>query len=195
MRMMLGYFLPDREFTWEELEKLSAKIEGKATWPQQMAINLHDMGFDVTMVEGFDGRAFIRDGADYLHRAFGKDIAEWQIANSDLPQEQKLYQAAYDRGVDIQKAIPTLADMQSYIKKGYLVAANVNSPRLRGKEGYVGHFVVILSIDDTELVLHDPGLPARPNVRVPIETFQAAWADPDDNAKNFIAIKPKEVTT
>jgi hypothetical protein len=193
MRMILGYFLPDREFSWKELEQLSAKVEGLSTWPQQMLINLRKMGFAATMVEGFDGHAFIRNGGQYLKEAFGEETAEWQIKNSDIPQEQKLYQEAYDTGVDIQCRVPTLADIQDYLQKGYLVAATINSRQLDGKDGYVGHFVVVLSIDDQEMVLHNPGLPARQAQRVTREQFMEAWADPNETAQNFIAIKKETI--
>ena len=108
LRMMLKYFLPDREFSWEELEKMTAKMPGKATWPAQMLINLIDMGFDVVMVESFDAEAFVKDGGDYLKREFGAETAEWQIANSDIPQEQRLYKKLLNSGVNYQKRIPTV---------------------------------------------------------------------------------------
>jgi len=193
IRMILGYFLPDREFSWEELEQLSAKVEGLATWPEQMLINLRKMGFAVTMVEGFDGRAFIKDGAQYLKDTFGEEIAAWQIKNSDLPQEQRLYQEAYDTGVDIQTRIPSLEDIKTFQQQDYLVAVTVNSRKLDGKEGYTGHFVVILSIDDKEVLLHNPGLPARQAEHVPLEQFMNAWTDPNETARNFIAIKKETI--
>jgi hypothetical protein len=40
IRGILKYFLPDRKFSWEELDRMSAQKPGMATWPQQMLINL-----------------------------------------------------------------------------------------------------------------------------------------------------------
>lgn len=191
IKMILGCFLPQREFTWEELEQLSAKKEGLSTWPQQTLINLRRMGFEVIMVEGFDGKAFIKEGGKYLCDAFGKEVADWQIAHSDIPQEQRLYQEAYDSGVDIQKRTPNLAEVRAYLERDYMIKTSVNSRKLQGREGYVGHSVVILAVSDDEVLLHDPGLPPRAAAKVPLKQFMAAWADPDETAQNFIAIKPE----
>ena len=87
-RMIFKYFLPDREFSWEELEKMSAKVEGLGTWPSAMLIQAQKMGFDVITVEGFDAKAFIEEGANYLRQAFGEETGAWQVTNSDIPQEQ-----------------------------------------------------------------------------------------------------------
>jgi hypothetical protein len=177
IKMVLGYFLPDQDFSWEELDRLSAKTESMATWPQRMLINLQKMGFTVASVGNFDGRAFIRDGAKYLQETLSPEVADWQIGHSDLSQAQKDYQAAYDQDIDIQKRIPELTDLQAYQQQGYIVSTKVNS-----------HRVVILAIDEQGVVLHDPGLPPYPALRVPREQFVAAWAYPDRTAQSFTAI-------
>src|SRR5688500_16648100 len=90
-KMMLKYYLPKRDFSWEELDRMAAKKPDLATWPQQMMFNLHSMGFDIVMIEGFDGPAFVKDGAKYLKRTFGAETAAWQISHSDIPAEQEIY--------------------------------------------------------------------------------------------------------
>lgn len=190
MKMILGYFLPSREFSWKELDDLSAKREGLGTWAQRMLINLRQMGFIVVRVGGFDGRAFIRDGAKYIKQAYDNpEAAAWQIKHSDIPQEQQTYQDAYDEGVDIQVRVPELSEIQAYQEQNFLVYTLLNSRSLHNKSGYAGHFVVILSIDKHEVVLHDPGLPPQPALHVPIQQFISAWSYPNKANRNFTAIK------
>jgi len=190
--MILGYYQPERDFSWEELDTLSAKQEGMATWPQAMLSAMEALGFDITMVEGFDGHAFIERGGAYLQEAFGSEIAKWQIENSNIDDERELYKKAYSSGVDIQNRIPNIEDLKDYMAQGYFVACNVNSSKLNQKPGYVGHFILILDITDQEIVMHDPGLPAMPERHVGLDLFEQAWADPNDAARNFVAIRPKE---
>ncbi len=190
--MMLGYFMPERELSLDDLVKLSGSVEGMSTWPSRMLIELDKLGLDVVMVEGFDGEEFAKRGAEYLRDTFGGATADWQIANSDIAKEQADYQELFDRKINVQKRIPTLEDVKSYLSQGYLVKCTVNSRRLSGLDGYVGHSVVVLSVDDGGVVLHNPGPPPVPNQHVDTETFNAAWAYPNENAKEFIAIKPKK---
>lgn len=189
-RMVLEYFLPDQNFSWEELDKMSAKLPGMATWPQRMLLNLHRMGFDVLMVESFDAEAFIAEGGEYLKRRSGERVAEWQISHSDLPQERQFYRDLLALDC-IQRRIPTLEDAKTYLDKGYLIICVVNSCRLWGKEGYVGHAVLVYDIDQKYVTIHDPGgdeVEAKPGRRVTRAKFEPAWADPSDQNKDLIAI-------
>lgn len=189
--MILKYFLPDRDFSWEELEKMSAKVPGKATWPAQMLLNLETMNFDVTIIESFDAKKFIKEGAEYLREEFGADVAEWQVSHSDIPQEQHLYQKMLDSGVHYEFRPPTLADIKHYLTEGYLVKVSLNSKHLNHKPGYVGHSVVVYDIDDEHIVFHDPGLPAQEARVETLEHFESAWASPNEKAKELIAVKYK----
>jgi hypothetical protein len=191
-RMVLKYFLPDREFSWEELDALSARLPGRATWPQQMLLNLHKMNFDVEMIEGFDGPAFIEEGEAYLKRTFGKEAAAWQVAHGNIPAEQKIYKELLATDVHVEKRLPNLDEMQYFLDRGYLIVCTVNSRRLNQTPGYVGHAVVIYDINDTSVTLHDPGLPARKARQLTRQAFTEAWADPNDDARNFIAVKLNE---
>lgn len=167
---------------------MSAKVPGKSTWPQQMLINLKEMDFDIVVVEGFDGHEFIKRGAAYLKDAFGKETAEWQTKNSDIPQEQKLYQKMYDLGVQCETRIPRLSEIREHLDRGYLVQCTVNSRALNHKEGYIGHSVLVYAVDDDYVTLHDPGPEPHENRQVPLEDFERAWATPHNHA-NFIALK------
>jgi len=187
-RMILKYFLPDRTFSWRELETMSAKLPGKATWPSLMLINLKQMGFDVALIEKFDAQAFIKEGGEYLQREFGPETSAWQIAHSDIPQEQKLYQRMLNSGVTYENRVPTQRDIRDYLRHGYLVKATLNSKRLNHQKGYSGHSVVIYAADDQRITFHDPGLPAREARVESAADFEAAWADPNDQAKELIAI-------
>lgn len=192
LKMVLKYFLPDKDYSWKQLEKMTAKAPGKATWPQKMLLSLNDMGFETVMIEAFDGKAFIKDGGKYLQRTFGKQTADWQIANSDIAGEQKLYSQLLNTDAKIENRIPVLGDIKKYLKAGYLVICVVNSKRLNHKRGYAGHFVVVLAIGSSNIIIHDPGLPATENRVEPIDNFEAAWANPNDHAKSLIAIKYEE---
>ena len=50
----------------------------------------------------------------------------------------------------------------------------VNSMVLNDHEGYEGHSVVVLDVDDKNIWFHDPGLPAMENRKVSHELFQKA---------------------
>lgn len=132
----------------------------------------------------------MRKGGDYLLSHFGENVGQAQIDHSDMAQEIKLA-GLFNQKIISELRIPEIADLRSCLDDGYLPGCNVNSRRLNGMEGYSGHFVVVIGYDEKSLLLHDPGLPARQNLRVSNEAFERAWAYPDSTAKNYFAIRPQ----
>jgi len=191
--MILKHFLPGRDFSMEDTEGLTGKRPGMATWPQQTLLSMRQLGFDVAMAEAFDVQAFIDEGGEYLRRAFGDQLADWQIANSDIPYEQGLYQQLQTSDVTLENRVPEFGDMKAYLDAGHLITCTVNSRKLNKKPGYAGHAVLVYDLDDQHVTFHDPGLPPLAGRRLTLNDFEAAWAYPNEQAKGFIAMKYKGV--
>lgn len=190
LKMVLKYFLPNKDFSWEELEKLTAKVEGLWTWPTQGLINLHKMGFEIVDIDDFDIEEFIRDSKDYLIRKYGREVGEAQIKYSDLEQERRIYKEYLKLNLHQQRT-PTIEDLKKLIDAGYLAICNVNSYALNNETGYAGHFVVIYDYDGENLYLHDPGSPPMEARKVPYGAFMKAWEYPDETATNIQAFRMK----
>ena len=187
--MMLSSILPEKQFGLDDVIHMSGSKKGKSVWPAKMLVEMRKLGIDVVMIEGFNARRFVAEGADYLRDEFAGETAEWQIANSDIPKEQRNYVELLASGVKIEKRIPTTSDICSLLDAGWLVKCTVNSRRLKKLDGYVGHSVVVLSVDKDEIILHNPGLPPEPFQHVSIADFEAAWAYPNEAAKELIAAR------
>ena len=188
LRMLLKYFEPEKDFTWEELETITAKVEGMSTWKSAMWIWLKEHDYDLHIIESFDARRFIAEGNAYLIDEFGEETATWQIKMSDIPQERRLYKELLEK-VPLDNREPLVKDIKTYIDNGYLVCASINSRKLAHQDGYVGHSVVVTGYDDTTITLNNPGLPAAEGQVVSEEAFNAAWASPNVKAKEMFAVR------
>jgi hypothetical protein len=188
--MLILYFWPDEKYTFEELDKISAKVEGLWTWPTAALLWLQNKGVEILIREVFDNKRFVDEGGDYLIEFYGSEVAHEQIKHSDIIQERRLMKQAIQK-LKIQKKIPSIKDIAELLQKKYLICCNVNSKALSGKSGYVGHFVVVYGIDaDKELLyMHDPGLPPRPNREVNFKDFERAWAYPNEKVKGLTAFR------
>lgn len=189
-KMVLKYFKPDKEFTWEELDKITAKVEGLWTWPTAGLLWLHSNGFEVKTIDPFDNNEFIKHKGQYLIDLMGEEVGRAQIENSDIDQEVR-HTKIFVRTIQPEERIPNIDDIKELLQKGYLVICNINPYVLNDKTGYSGHFVLIKGLEGETFFLHDPGLPAYENRQVAIEKFEQAWAYPDKNAKNIMALKPE----
>lgn len=190
MKMILGYYFPKENFTWEQLEEFTGKKPGKWTWPMKGWLYLAERGLDVTYYGTFDYSAFVTDAENYLLTRYGKEVGEAQITNSDIPYEVSVSKSLLEKIVQ-EKRIPTIEDIKEFISQGCLLLCNVNYYPLYGKPGYAGHFVLIYGIDEQFVYLQDPGLPPNPNAKIPLTNFVSAWSYSGDENKGLTVIRRK----
>ncbi len=188
VRMVLKFFKPEEEYSWEELERMTAKIEGQWTWPIAVMIWLSKNGFDVQDVELFDYQKFSIHGKVYLQDMFGLEIAEAQDKHTNLKQEQELSKELVTC-VEVQMRVPTVINLRNYLEEGYLLICNINAAKLDDVDGYLPHVVVVFGHENGTLLLHNPGLPPNENQRVSVDRFEKAWAYPEESGKNMLAVR------
>jgi hypothetical protein len=160
-RMILAQQLPDRQFSMQDMLNLTGAKEGLATWPAKTLLELDNLGLESVMIGSFNGQAFAERGVPYIREVMGDEVADWQEKYSDIPEERARYAELYQKGIPVIEAVPTLDTVSEYLGNGYLVQCGVNSKRLRGEDGYVGHSVLVLAVSNQEVVLHNPGPPAE----------------------------------
>lgn len=191
LRMVLKFFCPNKEYTWDELDKITAKVEGMWTWPMAGLLWLQEQGFQVQDYENFNYEEFIKRGGNFLRDEYGEEVGTAQINHSIIDQE-KDFAVELLKKISIKKGKFTVKDIKKLLQDKYLIICLVNSQKLNNQEGYVGHFVVIKGITNNELILHDPGLPPQENRKVSFEEFEKAWAYPNEKAKNIMAFRLKK---
>lgn len=188
--MILKFFWPDKEFSFEQLDEITGKYPDGSTWAAQGHVWLVEQGFEVAYWTLIEWEKFAADGSDYLAKEFGQEVAEWQIANTDIEKEQARAQTALRKVPTYQKE-PHIADIMRFLDEGYLIKCTVNSSKLNNRDGYAGHVIVVKGYQDGQLIIHDPGLPPLKDRRISYDDFEEAWAYPNKKAKELVAIRVK----
>jgi hypothetical protein len=186
--MILKYFKPEMEIPWPTWSRLTGYEEDKGSWASAGLIWFKAHGFRVIHITSFNYELFSSAGGQYLLTAFGQEVGEWQIANTNMPRERARANVLIRANI-YKKREPTIKNMKEYLDAGYLLRCMVNARALNGMSGYVGHAVVVKGYDSEGFIIHDPGLPPKPNRKVTYETFEQAWAYPNNEAKELDAIK------
>jgi len=190
LKIILAYFWPSREFSYEELDKISAKVPGKWTWPTAAMTWLMEQGYDIRLIEDFDYDAFAKRGEAYIMERCGAEVGKAQIENSVISRERE-YAGKFAAVAPLENRIPTFEDIKELLEAGYLVICNINAAALYGFEGYSGHFVVVFECNQKTVTIHDPGLPSQPSLKVKHAIFEKGWAYPTEREKNLLAIRLK----
>lgn len=186
----MKYFWPDKNYSWKQLEKISAKKKGLWTWPFAALVWLSKNGIEVRNIERFDYQKFIRKGENYLIELLGTKVGATQIKHSDISQERRLSKI-FIKSIKTEQRLPTIRDIKSLLQNGFLPICNINARSLNKKEGYAGHFVVVIGFTQNRLLLHDPGLPPFKDRKVSFREFEKAWAYPNKTSKNIMAFRKK----
>jgi hypothetical protein len=187
LKMILGVLMPGREFTIEELERITHKVPGAGSFATHHLIWLVEHGFDVQRWDTYDWPAFRDEGLEYIRRTLGEDAAKYAANSSDIPSEQAVIDQFLDK-VPIIKRHPKIANVEKLFNEGWLVRTPINSCIINHKPGYIGHSVVITGFDADSVIFHDPDLPGTPNRRVSRELLQEAM---DSFGGEIDAVRPK----
>ena len=190
-RMVLKYFLPEKDFTFKELDDITAKKESLWTWPFAGSIWMRENNFEVKSIDCFNFQMFIEKGGQYIIDEYGAEVGEAQIKNSNIAQERK-FAKKFLSCIETEARIPQKEDIQILMSDGYINIVNLNVRALNGREGYAGHSIVITGFDDLGFWFHDPGLPGIKNRYITSDIFEKAWSYPSDKAKNILAFRLKK---
>lgn len=188
-RMILKYFLSEQDFSWDELDKKTAKQKDMWTWPMAGLCWLQEIGFDVKYIENFDFQAFLDRKEDYLIEHFGPDVGNDQIIHSDVQAEMQ-WTEKFLQNIQSENRVPNVNEITQFLDNGYLLTAMVNYRPLYDLEGYAGHCIVINGYADKYLIINDPNSPDSRETHVSYERFIKAWSYPDKTANNITALKP-----
>lgn len=190
LRMVIGYFEPNRALTWAQLDKITGKREGLWTSTGEGLSWLQDHSYTVNVVEAFDYRRFIDEGVEYMRDAFGDEVAKAQEEHSDIPYEQRIAKRFLQK-VEVTKRAPDFNEIETFITEGHLVICAVNSRKMNDMPGYAGHSVLVVGFDNDSVIINDPGgkiVKGQAYRHVPRQKFLDAWAFPNNEATNLVAI-------
>lgn len=190
LKMIYEYFIPENIISFKKWDEITAHKSGFWTWTMSGLIWFQENGFEVVNIELFDYHKFSEYGERYLLDFFGEEVGKMQIKYSKINQEVQISKD-FVKKLKLEIRLPTLYEIRLLLRNGYIVLCSINSNILDGCSGYVAHAIVIKGCTDSTLILHDPGLPPRPNLEVRDEEFYKAWAYPNDKALNISAIRLK----
>jgi hypothetical protein len=190
LKMIMKYFWPSEDYSWKELDKITAKVSGMWTWTMAGLMWLQEKGLEIKNIEAFDYEKFIQKGGQYLRDEFGEEVGNEQIKHCDIDQEIAIAKK-FVKTINTEKRSPSMKEIKELLLKGYLIIVSLNAIALDEKMGYASHSVVIKGFDDQGFILNDPGLPGRENRKVDFGIFEKAWAYPNEKARNIMAFKLK----
>ncbi|MDB4978901.1 MAG: hypothetical protein JWM56_1087 [Candidatus Peribacteria bacterium] len=188
MHMILGAFLPGQEFSWEQLDALTGKKPELWTSKMKGILELKAMDFEIVDMDTFDYERYVTIGAPYFMERYGEEAGRDQILHTDVPYDIQSAREYVAAGLH-QKKVPVMDDCKKFLDDGYVVICEVNPYAMDGKDGYAGHFILLIGYDDNGFLMHDPGLPPVPNLHVIFDVFHKAWAYPNENMPNLTAVR------
>jgi len=187
-RMMLAYFLPEREFSWTELDIVSHKVEGKGTWWFPAFVEFEKLGIKTQMVSPFDYQRFYEKGSSYINSITTKEVAQSYIYGSNLLDVKHLIPEFLEQGRVVRRPA-TIADIDALLSDGWLVGIDCNERVLNGKSGFSSHMILIFDREEDIYIAHDPGLPAYENRRIAQDVLESSWIYAGKNKISLVAFR------
>ncbi len=180
MKSVLKYFL-DKDFSLDELDRLSDRKNGFWTSTPQVANVLYELGLKVIYYSSSDLNFFLR-GESFFREHFGRD-AEKILKFVDFPVVSFHVKKLLKYDIFERKKL-SFNEIEFHIEQGHVPLMLFDYNKLVGKEGfYQGHFVVVTGFDDQYIFYHESGpKDPEPNKKVLKSVFIDAWnANGTDN--------------
>lgn len=190
-RIMLKYFMPEREFSYDQLDEMSQKRTGKGTWWLPLLLELNRLEIAVKNIGRFDYKQFYRDGETYVRRIYPKETADYHLNRTNL-NAIKPYIPEFLKNIEFESRPAVPSDIDKLLAQGWLVALALNSRTLNNQPGFVGHVVVVFKANDKYVWLHDPGLPPKPNRKISRQKLAESWYWSGQDNAALIALKLRE---
>lgn len=189
MKMILKYYFPKRDFSFEQLDELIG-LGKRKLWstPVQAAVVFDNLGLNVKCYAARDFEDYLREGAEYIK----KNYQDWKtiLEHIDLNLDLDFTKEALKRGI-LENEELQFDLIESFFKKGGLIMLVINRNVLKDKKGYDGHFVLITDIGRDYVEFHDPGLPPKPKRRESKCKFIQSWYDPDTDRSALVTFGKK----
>lgn len=156
--MIAQYLLPDVGITFEQLGKIAGWRKDYVVWEFPVWKWLMDRGVYITDYDVIDYEAWIKDGIDGLKRSVPEEEFKWYQENTfDLNEVTAHIRTAFSHeNFSFVHRKPTWKDVLAEYNKPGICDVVLNSHALNGKEGFAAHRVVLIEINDTEVIFHDP---------------------------------------
>lgn len=173
--MAAQYLLPERDVTFEKLAKLADWKKGYVVWGFAVWDWLMDQGIHLIDYDVVDYEAWAKEGVDGLRRSVPeKEFAFYEENTYDLEKESELIDLMYQHpNFTYKKQKPAWSDVLAEVRKSGICDVTLNLRTLNHQDGLVVHRVVILDINETRVVFHDPN--DKPGRKEPIAHFKSAF--------------------
>lgn len=146
LKMVLDYF--GFSYSINELEEMVKIKEGKGVSSLSLAIVLKKLGLDVEFFSkhlGFN--------SENLKLDFYK-----KYSNNNLSESENRVKEARKLGVELFEQSISLNEILNKLSKDSLIITLIDWNKVVGREGYLGHFVLIVGYDKNNVIIHNSGI-------------------------------------
>lgn len=188
IKMVLNKFLKEK-ISFKEIDTFTGFRKGGYSFFPSTINFLLSKNLGCLYIDSFDYAKFAEKGKSYMGENIDDDTFVDFDKNVDLDFEQKMMALNLkDKNFSFEKRIPSLDEMRNAIAQEKIIIVSINPNQLNLKDQYGSHSVIILSINEREVIFHDPGNPPIPNFKVERSLFEKAFYEDDPRVANCLII-------
>lgn len=172
-RMVHQYYFY-QDLTWDQIDKLTKAIPGKATWTFIGEMEFAKKGLNIINIEPINYEKLYSDGTEYLKTILGKETTEYYLKKSNIESVIQFI-PIYLKHVSHETRRATIKEIIQFMKEDKLIGVEINSRILNTKPGLSLHFVLLYDFDGEHIFLHDPGFPPIQNRKITLDEFDKCF--------------------
>ncbi len=176
IKSILKARLPDRNFTFKELDELTLHQNPQITFPIQIAYGFHQLGIPFEYYTKPNGLSTANSTASqvYFKQHYGKEL----ISNINFTSLNKsIKELQSNKGVIELQSKPSLETLEKILEQKGLPICLVNWDIFNNKPNtFPGHYIIPIKFEKNDIIYHDSGpYKTTPNKKISKNIFQKAW--------------------
>jgi hypothetical protein len=179
MKIVLKAILPERDFSYKQLDRLVDSSEGKIVFPCQIAAGFLEIGIDFDYYVKPNGLQQILDEdlEEYIKRFYGQH-SQALLSTFDINVLKDSARKVLDSGKFIGLTErPPVEYLGKLIENRNVPICLINYDTFVGRENkFKGHYLIVIGFENDEIVYHDTGPKgAGANKRTSKLQFEKSW--------------------
>lgn len=179
MKSVLKAVMPEIDFSFRELEKLTHHFGNEITFPCQVAAGFLQLGIDFQYYVKPNGLNVILDPnfLSLVREKYGK-YADDLLARTNIQSLREAVKVLMDIPNTIETSKrPSLKELEDIVDGRRIPICLINYDVFVGRRNsFNGHYLILTGFEDGNIIYHDNGPKgAGPNKRTSMGKFEKAW--------------------
>ncbi len=173
LKMALKYYYPEKDYSFDYLDEMTGRTQGKWTWTSQAISFLLEEGLDIYYYSTTPYDDILAGGEDFLLSHYGEEDGNIMLRHTNFDALYDSIRVLNDTGRYINKKLDFGYLEQEFDKGAHLIVLIDVATLYDTRGSFSGHFTTVTGFDDEYVWFHNSA--GEEDTKVEKQQYIDAW--------------------